>query len=80
MDALPNPRGLLTVADTARLTGLSVPTIKRAILAGEIPVVTVLRRRYVPMRELDKLLAGIPVGGPSEEPQGRARGEVLREA
>ena len=67
MENLPNPRGLLTISEVARLTGLSIRTIRRAVQANEIPTVRVLSRNYVPASAITKLLAEIPIGPPGGE-------------
>jgi len=76
MENFPNPKGLLTISDVARLTGLSIRTIRRATQANEIPTVRVLSRNYIPASAITKLLAGIPIGPPGEDVIGGRAGEV----
>jgi len=72
----PPTRNLLTTAEIARITGLSVTTIRKSIRSGDIPSTKLLGRRYVPRAALNRMLDGLPFGGLSQEPRSRAREEV----
>ena len=49
---------LLTVAEAARRLGVDQVTVHRAVNAGALPTVRLVRRRYVPSAAVDELLAG----------------------
>jgi excisionase family DNA binding protein len=52
----------LTVAEAAKVAGVSPRTIYRGISAGAIPTVTLVPggRKFVPRRALEALLSGEP--------------------
>ena len=47
----------LTVSETARRLGISVPTVYRLIAQAELPTVKIGRARRIPSERLDALLA-----------------------
>lgn len=75
MEHLPAPKGLLTIAEAARLLNLSYRTVHRATQTKELPTVRFLNRSYVPASAITRLLAGIPISPPSGEAIGQV-GEV----
>ena len=59
------PRTILSVAETARLLGMSEMTLYRAISAGEFPAVRIRGRLIVPARAIDEMVeATLTTGRP----------------
>ena len=56
-EATTSRRRFFTVAQAAKLLGLSEPTLYRAIRAGEFPAIKVRGRYVVPARAIDELEA-----------------------
>lgn len=60
---------LMTLAEAAAAMRCGEDTVRRRIGAGTLPARRVGKRLLVSRADLDRLLAGVPVGGP---PDGRA--------
>ena len=52
-----SPRLALSYREVADLLGVHPLTVRRAVELGQLPVVEIGRRRLVPKRALDELLA-----------------------
>jgi excisionase family DNA binding protein len=73
MGTYPNnksPRSLLSVEEASVLLGVARSTLYRAIKAGTfpLPVFRIGQRTRIPRRSVDRLLAGLPLSPPEEEP------------
>jgi excisionase family DNA binding protein len=54
---------LLSVHELSRRLGVSVRALRISIRRGQIPSMTIGRRRYLPRALISNWLAGIPVAG-----------------
>ncbi len=65
-----SPRTLLSVEEASVLLGVTRSTLYRAIKAGTfpLPVFRIGQRTRIPRRSVDRLLAGLPLSPPEEEP------------
>lgn len=54
--AVPEPRRFFSVAEVARMLGMSEMTLYRAIHAGEFPAVRIRGRLIVPAKALDEIV------------------------
>jgi len=54
--SLASPRRLINLAQAAEVLGVSIPSVRRLIWAGTLPIVRFNRRLLIDLRDLDRLI------------------------